>query len=74
VKLEERGIPTVTICTEPFEVMATLQSSALKMDGLPLAIIPHPLAGRDDQWIASAAADIMDDVVAGLTANPVRGA
>ena len=53
--LEQRGVPTVVMGTFEFEALARLESHNRGIDGLPLALIPHPLGGiRDDEVLRKA--------------------
>ena len=53
--LEQRGVPTVVMGTFEFEALARLESRNRGIDGLPLALIPHPLGGiRDDEVLRKA--------------------
>jgi hypothetical protein len=42
-------VRTITVTTDKFEGLARLQSKALGRPGLPLVVIPHPLAGLDPE-------------------------
>ena len=53
--LEQRGVPTVVLGTFEFEQLAKLESKNRGLDGLPLALIPHPLGGiREDEVVRKA--------------------
>ena len=53
--LEQRGVPTVVMGTFEFEALARLESRNRGIEGLPLALIPHPLGGiRDDEVLRKA--------------------
>jgi hypothetical protein len=43
--LEKRGTPTITVATESFTRLAALQSKAMGMPDLAVAVIDHPLGG-----------------------------
>ena len=67
MSLENRGIPTVVICTEPFVNSATIHSQMLGRPDFKPVYIPHPLGGLDAQQIMQRAASLRDDIVAVLT-------
>ena len=53
--LPQRGVPTVVMGTFEFEALARLESRNRGIDGLPLALIPHPLGGiREDEVLRKA--------------------
>ena len=53
--LEQRGVPTATMGTFEFEQLAKLESRNRGLEGLPLALIPHPLGGiREDEVVRKA--------------------
>ena len=43
--LEQRGVPTAVMGTFEFEALARLEAKNRGMEGLPLALVPHPLGG-----------------------------
>jgi hypothetical protein len=48
--LEQRGVPTAVMGTFEFEALARLESKNRGLEGLPLALVPHPLGGiREDE-------------------------
>ena len=53
--LEQRGVPTVVMGTFEFEALARLESRNRGIEGLPLALIPHPLGGiHEDEVVRKA--------------------
>lgn len=50
------GVPTVLICTEPFELLARGQGVVLGGMVVPLAVIPHPLASLTEPEVEERAA------------------
>jgi hypothetical protein len=53
--LEQRGVPTVVMGTFEFEALAKLESRNRGIEGLPLALIPHPLGGiHEDEVLRKA--------------------
>ena len=48
--LEQKGIPTAVMGTFEFEALARLEAKNRGLEGLPLALVPHPLGGiREDE-------------------------
>jgi len=67
VVLEGKGIPSVLLCTDEFAPLARAESVAKGMGGLPLAVIPHPLADNRPHEVRAKAERIADEIVAILT-------
>jgi hypothetical protein len=67
VVLEGKGIPSVLLCTDEFAPLARAESVAKGMGGLPLAVIPHPLADNRPHEVRAKAETIADEIVAILT-------
>jgi len=65
--LEKRGIPTAVICSDEFAPLGRAESRTLGMGGIPLAVIPHPLAGNKPDEVKKKATAIADEVIAILT-------
>ncbi len=69
MSLENRGIPTVVICTEPFVNSATIHSQMFGRAEFKPVHIPHPLGGLDIDQILQRSATLQDQIVAVLTAS-----
>ena len=69
MSLENRGIPTVVICTDPFVHSATIHSQMLGRPDFEPVHIPHPLGGLDSEQIMQRAATLRDQIVAVLTTS-----
>jgi hypothetical protein len=67
VFFEDKGIPSVLLCSDEFAPLARAESVAKGMSGLPLAVVPHPVADNSAQEIHVKAQSIADEVVAILT-------
>lgn len=67
VTLEGKGVPSVLLCTDEFAPLARAESVAKGMGGLPLAVIPHPLADNRPHEVRAKAQTIVDEIVAILT-------
>lgn len=48
--MEKAGLPTVSICTEPFRVTGEAMATAYGFEGFEFVTVPHPLASlnRDE--------------------------
>ena len=68
--LENRGIPTVVICTEPFVNSANVQARSFGRAGFQAVTIPHPLGGIAPALVEQHALAAYDEVVKVLT-NPL---
>ena len=64
--LENRGIPTVVICTQPFLNSAHVHARTFGRPGFHPVGIPHPLGGLTSTLVLQRAESIVDEVVAAL--------
>jgi len=64
--LEDLGVPTVAIVTEPFVPLAQSLAASLGTPDVRIAAIPHPLYGIDDADLAQRADGVLDAIVAAL--------
>ena len=69
MELERRGIPSATVCTDEFFALAKAEAEILGMPGLPIAQIPHPLAGRKPERVAEVAIQAIPEILHILTTN-----
>jgi len=65
--LEKRGIPTAVICSDEFAPLGRAESRTLGMGGIPIAVIPHPLAGNRPDEVKKKAAAVAEEVINILT-------
>ena len=65
--LENRGIPTVVICTAPFTNSALAQSRAFGRAGFQPVSIPHPLGPLQRDLVGQRAAGISEEIALALT-------
>jgi len=70
IEIARRGVPAVAIVTERFEDQGNFVAMAAGMPGLPRVVVPHPVAGRDSDYMAELAARIAPVVLAQLQAAP----
>lgn len=65
--LENRGIPTIVICTEPFLNSAYMHAKVFgRKDFQPLGI-PHPLGGINPEAVSQRAAELHQQIIDALT-------
>jgi hypothetical protein len=70
VHLEERGIPTVTFVTEPFESAARTHAEILGLPGIPLVVIPSDYIDGSDEVVAEKIAPRIEEVLTKLLVGP----
>ena len=61
------GVATVTIVTDEFAKLGKLEASALGMPGLPLVILPHPIADLKPEQVWALAEQTLLEVIRLLT-------
>jgi hypothetical protein len=67
--LENRGVPTVVVCTKPFLDSALVHARSFGRPNFQPVVIPHPLAGLGPALVRERAASIQDVIAAALTAS-----
>ena len=67
--LENLGIPTVVVCTEPFLDSALLHARTFGRPNFQPVPIPHPLGGLKRERVRERAGAIEDTIVASLLAT-----
>jgi len=65
--LENRGIPTLVVCTGPFLDSALVHARTFGRPGFQPVVIPHPLAGLGPSLVRERAASIQEVIAAALT-------
>jgi hypothetical protein len=63
VSLERMGVPTVTICTDRFELFAREKATAFKASALPIVSVPHPITGRRPDEVSEMADGVYGKVL-----------
>ena len=58
--------PTVTVCTNRFEVLARVTATSMGMPNLPLVIVPHPVGGISPEEVKAKADSIIENVISRL--------
>ena len=65
--LEKKGIPTVTVVTQPFHEPARLSAVSMGVPNLPLVVLPHPVADLTPEELGEMARKAYPHIVAALT-------
>lgn len=61
--MEKHGIAVATICTDEFYALGKAEAECLGMAGLPIAVVPHPVAKLPSERVAEIAAGVIDEIV-----------
>ena len=72
VKLEQRGIPTVTVCSSAFSSAARLQAAGRGMADLPIVEIPHPMHTAPRPMVEQRADAVAEDIADALAQGGTR--
>jgi len=67
MSLENRGIPTVVICTGPFLDSANIHARIYGRSGFQPVVITHPLGGIEAERVNKKAAAAAEQIIAALT-------
>ena len=67
MSLENRGIPTVVICTGPFLDSANIHARIYGRSGFQPVVITHPLGGIEAERVNEKAATAAEQIIAALT-------
>jgi hypothetical protein len=70
--LENAGVPTATLVTDEFLVLAKTESLTRGLSDLPLVELPHPVGSVSLEILRSLAESNIDPIVSVLTAGEVR--
>ena len=60
----------MAICTDEFFTLARAEATGWGLPGLPMAVVPHPLANRDAGACARFAGEILAEIADALTGDP----
>jgi hypothetical protein len=66
IRLENLGIPTVSVATNEFATAARAQASALGRPDYEPVYVPHPIQDQTSMEIEQKARDAMDEIAARL--------
>jgi hypothetical protein len=70
IQLEQLGVPSVVIITEPFVPMVSAFAASLGMPGYPaMVVLPHPVSSLPDAELRRIASAAAPDVARLLTVN-----
>ncbi|MDP6549700.1 MAG: hypothetical protein QF659_06485 [Dehalococcoidia bacterium] len=67
--LENRGIPTLVVCTAPFMDSALIHARTFGRSGFQPVSIPHPLGALDREGVKGRAATVQGQVIKALTSG-----
>ncbi len=65
--LENRGVPTIVICTDPFLNSAYMHAKVFGRKGFQPLGIPHPLGGITPEAVSQRAAELHQQIIDALT-------
>ncbi|MEE2948705.1 MAG: hypothetical protein VX707_01060 [Chloroflexota bacterium] len=65
--LENRGVPTIVICTDPFLNSAYRHASVFGRKGFQPLGIPHPLGGITPDLVSKRASELHQQIINALT-------
>ena len=60
--MEKLGIPTATVCSDEFYSLGKAEAQCLGVPGLPIAVVPHPVAKLLPDEVAGLARDVVDEI------------
>ena len=67
IHVEKAGIPSATICTEPFRRTATAMAAMWGARDYPVIYTEHPLGGLPRDAVRTRAEGLLEEVVSVLT-------
>ena len=66
--MENRGVPSTLILTEPFTEIAQEFAAGMGAPHYQVASVPHPISSVNSEKLQSYASTLTDDLIANLTA------
>jgi hypothetical protein len=69
--MERLGVPTVTVVSTAFELLARAEADAFGLSGMHILVVPHPVGSRPDDVLREWGRGLIADSVAGLTGGAV---
>jgi hypothetical protein len=63
VHLEQLGIPSVVIVTEPFATAAKVNARVQGMPDLPMIVVPHDYLEEDEHRVREKVAPLIGDIL-----------
>lgn len=67
--LEQAGIPSLTVISEPFGFKARMEVTAMGMAKLPILVLPHPIGQLSDEEMRAIADEAFDELLFAITAD-----
>ena len=67
ILLEQRGVPTAPICTDPFVPNGRAIAEAHGTPSYPFALVPHPLGSASQVELEQRAKSVLPEVLRLLT-------
>jgi hypothetical protein len=67
IRLENLGIPTISVATDEFTTAARAQGSALGRPDYDPVFVPHPIQDQTSAEIEKKAGDAIDEITRKLT-------
>ena len=67
IHIEKAGIPSATICTDPFEVTGKAMARMWGAPFYPVIYTSHPVGNLDKEAVRRRAEELVDQVVAIIT-------
>lgn len=61
--MENRGVPTVMVCTDEFSQLGRNEAESLGLPYLPIVLVPHPLGGQKQDQILEKAKKSIEQVI-----------
>lgn len=62
-------MPSVLIVSAVFEALATMEASSFGAPGLPILVVPHPVASRSTETLRNWGQGLIEQAVEGLTGS-----
>ena len=62
----------MAICTDEFFALAKAEAHGWGLPGLPIVVVPHPLARRNDEECERFAADSIEEIASALTGDAIE--
>ncbi len=67
MELEKLGIPTVTLVSKAFDILAKQESKGLGFQNLPIVVVPHPFGNLDRETVRRIGEEAFERAMAGIT-------
>jgi hypothetical protein len=67
ILMEERGIPSTVVITEPFQTLVASNAAKLGAPGYHFLTVPHPVWGKDEEQLREVVRPIVAAALAQLT-------